>query len=57
MVQTVKEITSYLTDRKQKIEIKSPYTIQSTYSNWETKEHGVPQGSIFKTIAFHNLQK
>jgi hypothetical protein len=35
---------SYLTDRKQNIEIKSPYATQSTYSNWGTTEHGVPQG-------------
>jgi hypothetical protein len=37
---------SYLTGRKQKIEIKLPYTTQSTYSSWGTIEHGVPQVSI-----------
>jgi hypothetical protein len=33
---------SCLTDRKQKMEIKS----QNTYSKWRTIEHGIPQGSI-----------
>jgi hypothetical protein len=37
---------SYPTNRKQKIEIKSPYITQSTYSNWGIIEHGIPQGSI-----------
>jgi hypothetical protein len=35
---------SYLTNRKQKIDIKSSNAIQSTYSNWRTIEHGVLQG-------------
>jgi hypothetical protein len=43
---------SYLTDRKQKIEIKSPYTTQSTYSSGGTIEHGVPQGSILGPLLF-----
>jgi hypothetical protein len=34
---------SYLTDRKQKIEIKS---IQSTYSNWGSVKRGDPQWRI-----------
>jgi hypothetical protein len=34
----------YLTNRKLKIEIISPNATQSTYSNWGTTEHGVPQG-------------
>jgi sarcosine oxidase/L-pipecolate oxidase len=41
----------YLTDRKQKIEIKSNVT-QSTYSNWGTVKHGVPQGSILRPLLF-----
>jgi hypothetical protein len=43
---------SYLTDRKQKIEIKSSNATQSTYSNWGTIEHGVPQGSILGALLF-----
>jgi hypothetical protein len=42
---------SYLTDRKQKIEIKWPYTTQSTSTfKWGTIEHGVPQGSILGAL-------
>jgi hypothetical protein len=35
---------SYLTGRKQQIEIKPSNATQSTYSNWRTIEHGVLQG-------------
>jgi hypothetical protein len=37
---------SYLTDRKQKVEVKSPKTNQNCFSNWGTIKYGVPQGSI-----------
>jgi hypothetical protein len=43
---------SYLTDRKQKIEIKYPYTNQRTYSNWGTIAHGTSQGSILGPLLF-----
>jgi hypothetical protein len=41
-----------LTDRKQKIDIKSTYATQSTYSNWGIIEHGVPQESILGPLLF-----
>jgi hypothetical protein len=41
---------SYLT--KQKIEIKLSNATQSTYSNWGTIKHGLPQGSILEALLF-----
>jgi hypothetical protein len=35
---------SYLTEKKQKIEIKLPHATQCTYFSWEAIKHGVPQG-------------
>ena len=43
---------SYLTHRKQKIEIKSWNLTQITYSDWETIGHGVPQESILGPLLF-----
>jgi hypothetical protein len=33
-------------------EIISPYTTQSTYSDWGTIEHGIPQWSILGRLLF-----
>jgi hypothetical protein len=38
---------SYLTERKQRIEIKYPHATQSTYSTWATVEHGVTRGRFW----------
>jgi hypothetical protein len=43
---------SYLTDREQKIETKSPYATHCTYSHWGTIEHGILQGSILGLLLF-----
>jgi hypothetical protein len=37
---------SYLTERKQKIEVKSSNVAKSAYSNWETIKRGVPRGQF-----------
>jgi len=37
---------SYLTSRRQKVEIKSPKTAQHFFSDCGTLKYGVPQGSI-----------
>jgi hypothetical protein len=43
---------SYLHDRRQQVEIKSPDSNNSTYSNWDIIKHGVPQGSILGPLLF-----
>jgi hypothetical protein len=35
---------SYLTNIRQKVEIKSCNAIQNVFSDWGTVKHGVPQG-------------
>jgi hypothetical protein len=37
---------SCLTNRRQKVEIKSRNATQNFFSDWGTRKHGVPQGSI-----------
>jgi hypothetical protein len=43
---------SYLTDRKQKVEVESPKNNQNFFSNWGTIKHGVPQGLILGSLLF-----
>jgi hypothetical protein len=45
-------VQSYLTDRNQKIEIKSSNSVQSIYSNWGTVKYVVPQSSILGPLLF-----
>jgi hypothetical protein len=45
----IQEITadwfrSYLTNRRQKVKIKSPSSTQNFFSDWGTLKHGVPKG-------------
>ena len=42
----------HLTNRKQKVEIKSPNSTQNLVSDWGMLKHGVPQGSIFGPLLF-----
>jgi hypothetical protein len=41
---------SFLSDKKQETKIKSPNSIQSTYSNWGSRKHEIPQGSISRPL-------
>jgi hypothetical protein len=43
---------SYLTNRRQKAEVKSPMTTQNFFSDWGTLKHGVLQGSIIAPLLF-----
>ena len=43
---------SYLTNRWQKVEIKSPNSSQNSFPDWGSLEHGVHQGSILGPLLF-----
>jgi hypothetical protein len=43
---TIDWFRSYLTNRRQKVEIKSPNSTHNIVSDWGILMHGVPQGSI-----------
>jgi len=43
---TIDWFRPYLTNRKQKVKIKSPNSTHNLASDWELLKHGVPQGSI-----------
>jgi len=43
---------SYLTNRRQKFEVKSPNSIQNFFSDWDTVEHRVPQGATLGPLLF-----
>jgi len=44
---------SYLTNRRQKAEVKSPITTQNFFSDWSTLKHGVLHGSIIGPLLFN----
>jgi hypothetical protein len=43
----------YLTNRQQKVKIRSPNSTKNFFSDWGTMKHGVPQGS--RALIVHNL--
>jgi hypothetical protein len=43
---------SYLTNRRQKVEIRSPRSTQNFFSDCGTLKHGVPQRSILGPLSF-----
>jgi hypothetical protein len=43
---------SYLTNRRQKVEIKARNATQNVFCDWGTLKHGVPQGSILGPLLF-----
>ena len=49
---TIDWFRSYLTHRKQKVEIKSPILTNNLASDWGILKHRVPQGSILGPLLF-----
>jgi hypothetical protein len=49
---TIDWFRSYLTNRKQKVEIKSANSTHNLVSDWGILNHGVPQGPILGPLLF-----
>jgi hypothetical protein len=49
---TIDWFRSYLTNRKQKVEIKLPNSTHNLVFDWGILKHGVPQGSILEPLLF-----
>jgi hypothetical protein len=45
-METLINNTSYLTNRKQRVTVKSSNNYDSVYSNWDKIQHQVPQGFV-----------
>ena len=43
---------SYLANRRQKVQVKSPNTVQNLFSDWGTMTHRVSQGSVLWPLLF-----
>jgi hypothetical protein len=49
---TIDWFRSYLTNRKQKVEIKSINSTHNLVCDWGILKHGVPQGSVLGPLLF-----